>query len=417
MTRALNKLTVKKAEALAEPGRHADGGSLYLDVASSGSKSWVFLFRSPIHRVERNGKAVGRLREMGLGAFGTDQTDRISLAKARALAEDARRLVKAGLDPLDERNRPAPVVVQIPTFGEMADQFVSAMEGQWRNEKHRAQWRMTLEEYAKPLRALPVNGVTVEHVLSVLKPIWQSVPETAGRLRGRIERVLNAAKAAGHRSGENPAAWRGHLENLLPKRPKLSRGHHEAMPWSDVPNFVAKLRERDGIAARAVEFAILTAARSGEVRGAALTEFDLERAIWTVPAERMKGAREHRVPLVPRAIEIAKELSQLPGEAFVFPGARSGSPLSDMSLSAVLKRMKVGATVHGFRSSFKDWATEATGFPNELSEAALAHITGDNTERAYRRGDVLERRRELMEAWARFCEGTGNVVPMRKAAG
>lgn len=275
MARSLNKLTVRKAEALAAPGRHADGGGLYLDITSAGSKSWLFLYRSPVHRTVRNGKPVGRSREMGLGSFGTDQGDRISLAAARTLAEDARRLIKAGLDPLDVRNRALPVAVRVPTFGEMADQYVAAMEGQWRNDKHRAQWRMTLEEYAKPLRALPVNEITVEHVLAVLKPIWQTVPETAGRLRGSIERVLNAAKSAGHRTGENPAAWRGHLENLLGKRPKLSRGHHSAMPWSDVPAFMAKLREREGVAALAVEFLILTAARSGEVRGAVASEFDL----------------------------------------------------------------------------------------------------------------------------------------------
>jgi len=418
MARSINKLTVRKAESLDAPGRHADGGGLYLDITSGGSKSWVFLYRSPVHRTVRNGKPVGRSREMGLGPFGTDQRDRISLAAARALAEDARRLIMAGLDPLDERNRPVPVTVRVPTFGEMADQYVAAMEGQWRNDKHRAQWRMTLEEYAKPLRALPVNEITVEHVLAVLKPIWQTVPETAGRLRGRIERVLNAGKAAGHRTGENPAAWRGHLENLLAKRPKLSRGHHTALPWSGMPEFMAKLRQRQGIAALATEFLILTAARSGEARGAVWDEFDLARNIWIVPAARMKAGREHRVPLVSRAVEILKTVEALPHEAFVFPGQRSGSPLSDMSLTAVLRRMKVDTTIHGFRSSFKDWAHEATSFPNDLSEAALAHITGDATERAYRRGDALDRRRELMEAWARFCDAdtASNIVPMRKAA-
>ena len=255
-------------------------------------------------------------------------------------------------------------------------------------------------------------------VLAVLKPHWEQRPETAGRLRGRIERVLNAAKAAGHRTGENPAAWRGHLENLLPPRQKLGRGHHEALPWSQVPEFMGALRQREGVAALAVEFAILTAARSGEVRGAAWDEFDVAAKLWTVPPERMKAGREHRVPLTARAVEIIETVSKLPNDAYVFPGMKSGAPLSDMSLSAVLRRMTVAATVHGFRSSFKDWASEATSYPNELSEAALAHITGDKVERAYRRGDALERRRELMEAWAQYCEPSpaGNVVAMRKPA-
>lgn len=415
MARSINKLTVRKAESLAAPGRHADGGGLYLDITSAGSKSWVFLYRSPVHRTVRNSKPVGRSREMGLGPFGTDQRDRISMAAARALAEDARRLMKAGLDPLDERNRPVPVTARVPTFGEMADQYVAAMEGQWRNEKHRAQWRMTLTKHAKSLRSLPVNEITVEHVLAVLQPIWQATPETAGRLRGRIERVLNAAKAKGHRTGENPAAWRGHLENLLAKRAILSRGHYPAMAWPDVPLFMTQVREREGIAALAVEFLILTAARSGEVRGATWEEFDLASKVWTIPPERMKGGLQHRVPLVPRAVDILDELAKLPREVCVFPGQRSGTPLSDMSLTAVLKRMKIdGASIHGFRSSFKDWATETTSFPNELSEAALAHVTGDKTERAYRRGDALDRRRELMMAWGAFCGGDENVLQLRK---
>ena len=229
--------------------------------------------------------------------------------------------------------------------------------------------------------------------------------------------MLNAAKAQGYRTGENPAAWRGHLENLLPARQKLSRGHHAAMPWSNVPAFMTALRQREGVAALAVDFLILTAARSGEVRGAALGEFDLKAKIWVVPAERMKAGREHRVPLVARAVEIVETLVKLPESEFVFPGQKVNTPLSDMSLSAVLRRMKLPVTIHGFRSSFKDWASESTSFPNELSEAALAHITGDAVERAYRRGDALERRRELMEAWARFLEAgaAGNVVQMRKS--
>ena len=304
----------------------------------------------------------------------------------------------------------------MPTFGVLADQFLASMSSSWRNEKHRAQWKMTLEEYAKPLRDKPVAEIGVEDVLAVMKSHWEQRPETAGRLRGRIERVLNAAKAQGYRSGENPAAWRGHLENLLPARQKLSRGHHEAMPWAAVPAFMTALRKREGIAALAIEFLILTAARSGEVRGATPGELDLKAKIWIVPAARMKAGRE---PMVARAVEIVETMAELPESGFVFPGQKANTPLSDMSLSAVLRRMKLPVTIHGFRSSFKDWASEATSYPNELSEAALAHITGDKVERAYRRGDALERRRELMEAWARFltADAAGNVVPMRKAVG
>ena len=426
MARGRNKLTAAAARAAKRPGRHADGDGLFLDVTPAGAKSWVLVYRSPVHRAERKGKLVGRTREMGLGPFGEDtKSGRVTLAAARLLADEARRLLAQRLDPLDERNRPAEVAERIPTFGEMADQFIIAMSPGWSNPKHREQWQMTLREYAKPLRDKPVDEITVADVLAVLKPHWERRPETAGRLRGRIERVLNAAKAAGHRTGENPAAWRGHLENLLPARAKLSRGHHAAMAWADVPAFMARLRQREGIAALAVEFTILTAARSGEVRGATWGEVDTAAAVWTVPAKRMKAGREHRVPLVPRAVEIVAEMAKLAeatGEkqpdALVFPGMKRGAPLIDMSLSAVLRRMKVGAvTVHGFRSAFKDWANETTSFPNELSEAALAHLTGDAVERAYRRGDALDRRRELMAAWAGFCAGpaAANVVALRKA--
>ena len=354
---------------------------------------------------------------MGLGGF-----VETSLAEARSKAHSAREHLKAGRDPL-VASKAAAKLSTVPTFGEMANSFITAMEGQWRNEKHRQQWRMTLTVYAKPLRPLPVDQITVEHVLGVLKPIWQTVPETAARLQGRIERVLNAAKATGHRTGENPAAWRGHLENLLPKRQKLTRGHHAALPWREVPRFVATLREREGVAALALEFAILTAARSQEAREARWSELDLEARVWTIPPidpgtrkSRMKAGRMHRVPLAPRAIEIIEIMARLPRGAFVFPGQREGRPLSNMSLSAVLRRMGIAsstATQHGFRSSFKTWAIEATSFPNELSEAALAHNVGDATERAYSRGDRLERRRDLMQEWARFIapSAVDNIVP------
>lgn len=264
---------------------------------------------------------------------------------------------------------------------------------------------MTLREYAAPIREKPVNEVGTEHVLAVLKPIWLEKPETASRLRGRIEHVLDAARAKGYRDGVNPALWRGHLDKLLPKRPKLSRGHHAALPYQDVAAFVGRLREREAVAAIALEFAILTAARSGEVLGARWDEIDLDRKVWTIPADRMKAGRDHRVPLSGRAAEMVQSLSSARVGAFVFPGQRSGKPLSSMALEMVLRRMKVeNATVHGFRSAFRDWCGNETHFPRELAEAALAHVIGDKAEQAYRRGDALEKRRAMMEAWAAYCD-------------
>lgn len=418
MVRALNKLTARAALTLAEPGRHSDGGGLYLDITKTGSKSWVFYYRSPVHRTTKDGKTVGRWREMGLGAYGTE-TDKVSLAAARDLAEAARKLIKNGLDPLDERNRVVAPVARVPTFGEIADQLIKSMSPSWRNEKHRDQWVMTLKEYAAPLREKPVNEIDVTDVLACLNPHWEQRPETAGRLRGRIERVLNAAKAQGHRTGENPAAWRGHLENLLPKRGKLTRGHHDAMPWADVPDFLDKLRKRAGLAAITLEFTILTAARSGEARGAHWDEFDIAAKVWTIPAKRMKAAKEHRVPLTNRMLAILDTVKPLRrDDGLVFPGAKRGAPQTDMTMSAVLKRMKVDTTVHGFRSSFRDWCGDTTSFPREIAEAALAHTIGNKVEVTYRRGDALERRRDLMAAWEQYCTAPvgGNVVELRREA-
>ncbi len=415
MARSLNLLTARGVENEKRPGRHADGGGLYLDINPDGRKSWVVLFRSPVHRAERKAadgtvKAIGKQREMGLGAFGTSN-DLVSLAAARDLAEAARKLLREGKDPLDERNRVAAPVRTVPTFGEVADQFIAAMAPSWKNDKHADQWRMTLKEYAAPIRAKPVDQIAVADVLECLKPHWEQRPETADRLRGRIERVLNAAKASGHRTGENPAAWRGHLENLLPKRQKLTRGHHAAMPYVDVPGFLADLRGRQGVAALCLEFLVLTAARSGEARGARWDEIDADAKVWTIPGydpetgRRMKAGQTHRVPLTPRMLailDIVKPLRR--DDDLVFPGMKDGAPLSDMTLAAVMKRMKRDDfTPHGFRSAFRDWAGSATSFPRELAEEALAHMIGNKVERAYRRSDALERRRELMAAWEQFC--------------
>ena len=394
----LNRLSAKAVSAAKGPALMADGGGLYLRVSGTDAKSWVF--------IHRNGS---KRSEIGLGGLKA-----VPLARARAIAAECRAAVADGKSPKLALSGSKAV----PTFGEMADAYVNDMSSRWKNGKHVDQWRMTLTEYAKPLRSLPVDEVGVDHVLTCLKPHWERRPETANRLRGRIERVLNAAKAAGHREGENPAAWRGHLENLLPSRAKLSRGHHPAMPFAEMPEFISNLRDREGVAALALEFLILTAARSGEVRGTTWDEVDLEAKVWTIPAARMKAGRSHRVPLTDRAIEIltlVRPLKRVDG--LVFPGIKHGTSLSDMTLAAVLRRMKIPqskASPHGFRSSFKDWATETTSFPNELSEAALAHISGDATERAYRRGDQFLRRRELMEAWGKYCEPQAqtNVVTL-----
>jgi integrase len=353
-----------------------------------------------------------RLREMGLGPL-----LKVPLAKARELASEARAQLGAGKDPITERRV---IPERIPTFGEMADDFIETMRPQFRNAKHVAQWEMTLRHYAKPLRSKAVNAIQTEDVLQVLKPIWNAKSETASRVRGRIERVLDAAKAKGHRTGENPALWRGHLANLLPRRRKLARGHHAAMAYPDVPAFIGRLREREAVAALALEFTILTAARSGETFGARWREVDPDAAVWTIPADRMKAAREHRVPLTPRALAILREVAQagVEPDGFVFPGQKRDRPLSTMAMDMLLRRMGVDVTVHGFRSSFRDWCGEESSFPREVAEAALAHVVGDATERAYRRGDALEKRRKLMLAWAGYVEPRkpGNVVPIRPAA-
>ena len=347
----------------------------------------------------------GKRREMGMGAYPA-----ISLAKARKLAEANRAAVEDGRDPIAERAKEAE-----PTFGQCADAFIAGMEAGWRNEKHRAQWRMTLTVYCAPIRSRRVSQITTHDVLAVLTPIWSEKPETASRLRGRIERVLDYAKAKGWRDGENPALWRGHLKNVLPARQRLTRGHHAAMPYGDVPAFVARLRALEAMSARALEFTILTAGRSGETRGATWAEIDFDRALWVIPANRMKAGKEHRVPLTPRAVDLLRDLYELRTSELVFPGQKNGRPLSVMAMDMLLRRMKVDVTVHGFRSAFRDWAGEETGFPRDVAEQALAHAVGDATERAYRRGDALEKRRKLMDSWAAYlAPGTdSNVLKLR----
>jgi integrase len=393
MTRRLNRLSARTVATVKRPGRHADGGGLYLVVDKSGAKRWVFLFRFG-----------GPLKEMGLGGL-----TRVNLAEARRLAEWCRSTLAAGKNPIEARKAAG----RVPTFGECADEFVASMEGKWRNQTHRDQWVMTLTRYTEEIRSMPVNMVETAVVLRVLNPLWQRIPETAARLRSRIEKVLDAARAKGYREGENPARWRGHLETLLPPRQRLTRGHYAAMPYTELPNFMARLRAREGLAAQALEFAILTAARSGEVLGLRWSEIDIEAKVWTVPPTRIKAGREHRVPLSPRALAIMEAMRLIRVSDYVFPGYRAERPLGDMALHMVLKRMEVPYTVHGFRSSFRDWCGEVTNFPREVAEAALAHVVGDETERAYRRGDALEKRRRLMDAWADYCEpNASNVIAL-----
>lgn len=389
------RLTARKV-GTAKPGKYSDGGNLYLIVADSGARKWVLRFTWR-----------GRAKEMGLGS-----AINVPLADAREKAADARRKVAQGLNPIEERKRDG----GIPTFGEMADKVREALSAGFRSEKHKAQWKTTLETYAAPLRAKPVDTIGTDDVLAALKPIWTKKAETASRVRGRIEKVLDAAKAMGFREGENPARWRGHLDHLLPKPLKLTRGHFAAMPYEEVPKFVGHLRKREAVAALALEFCILTAARPGETFGLPWSEIDMEKKIWTVPAERMKPGREHRVPLSHRTFAILKELARLRQGDFVFEGQRRNRPLSSGAMDSLLDRMKVeNATVHGFRSSFRDWAGNVSSFPREIMEMALSHVIGDKAEQAYRRGDALDKRRKLMEAWANYCEPrtTGNVVELK----
>jgi integrase len=393
------RLTARKV-ATAKAGKHSDGGNLYLIVSNTGSRKWVLRFTWR-----------GAAKEMGLGS-GND----VPLADAREKAAEARRQLARGINPIDERKRDG----GIPTFGSVADDVCETLAAGFRNEKHKAQWRMTLTIYAAPLRSKPVDTISAEDVLAVLKPIWTEKPETASRVRGRIEKVLDAAKAKGHRTGENPARWRGHLDHLLPKPLKLTRGHHAAMAYDDVPAFIGELRKRDATAALALEFCILTAARSGEVLGLRCSEIDFDKKIWTVPANRMKAGREHRVPLSARACTILEGLAEVNGRDFIFAGQMRKKPLSNMAMDMILRRMKRDdVTVHGFRSSFRDWSGNITNFPREVTETALAHIIGDKAEQAYRRSDALEKRRKLMDAWAAYCEPRAfeNVVRLgRKGA-
>lgn len=401
-----NRLTARKVASIVTPGRYADGGGLYLRVTPK-QRVWSFMFRWG-----------GKQAEISLG-----NPDKVSLAEARRKADTARRSIADGIHPKSGTAR----VSQIPTFGDMADEYIATHAPHWRNQKHRDQWAMTLGRvrdengrvlrtgYCKSLGNKLVSEITVDDVLAELRPIWSTKAETAFRLRGRIEAVLDAAKVRGFRSGENPAAWRGNLALILPKQSRKRRiEHHPSMPHTEVPAFVAGLRSMTTAGALALDFLILTAARSGEVRGATWREIDLAYRLWTVPKDRMKGGRPHIVPLSDAALAVLERANLVrdvlpgtdPADAYVFPGRKRGAPLSDMALTQALRRLNLDCTAHGFRSSFRDWAGDETDHSREVIEAALAHALGDATEQAYRRSTAIEKRRALMNDWAAYLSGT-----------
>lgn len=404
----LHKLGALKVARLQRKGRYGDGGGLWLQVTDTGTKSWLFRY-----------KREGRGREMGLGALSD-----IGLAEARLRAQECRRLLHEGKDPLEERaaRRAASKAAAAKgvTFQECAQRYISAHEDTWKHPKHRQQWKNTLESYVYPIfGAAAVGGVDVGMVLKAIEPIWSEKPETAARVRMRIETVLDWATVRGYRVGDNPARWRGHLDKMLPARKKVKKvRHHPALPYGEIGDFVAELRKREGVAPRALEFLILNASRTSEVIEGRWSEIDLKAAIWTIAAERMKSGREHRVPLSKRAIAILEALPRDKRSEFIFVGDRRGSPLSNMAMLKQLARMKRSdITVHGFRSTFRDWCAEQTNFPREVAEMALAHVVDDKTEAAYRRGDLFEKRRRLAEDWAEYCGrkslAKGAVVPIR----
>jgi len=399
------KLTAIEVKNLKTPGRYGDGQGLYLRVRDDGRKGWVL--RYMINKVSR---------DMGLGSYPD-----ISLAAARDAAGDARQIIRSGRDPIEARKQ-VPIAKVDHSFRAAAESMLADRGIGWRNEKHAWQWRNTLERFAYPvIGTIDVQDVTTEHIMDILRPIWGEIPETASRVRGRIEAVIDAARASGQPIGANVARWKGHLATRLPPPTRVRRVvHHPSLPWQQMPDFMRALRGRAGFSARALEFTILTAARSGEVRGMTWSEIDLDAAIWTVPADRMKMGRVHRVPLSDAACSLLRAAGTIEGgrTAHVFPGEKSAVQ-SNMGMVVLLRRMngarsgeaaiwKDGLTgepivPHGFRSTFRDWAAEATPYPREVAEAALAHAKGSKVEAAYARTDLLERRRPMMDDWGRWC--------------
>ena len=411
------KLTQLQVDKLKAEGIYSDGAGLSLKVTKYGSKSWVYRYM-----------LAGKAHWMGLGSYPD-----VSLADAREKAAELRKLTRQNIDPLAEKRKEVSIVraaiAKFIDFDKAAEQYIDAQKSGWKNAKHAEQWTNTLKTYASPVIGnIDVSLIETAHIMRILEKdnFWNEKTETAHRVRGRIESILDWATVRKYRTGENPARWKGHLDKLLPARTKVKKiEHHAALPWQEIGAFMVELRNQQGIAARAVELAILTACRSGEVRGAAWDEFDLEAGVWIIPGERMKAKKEHRIPLSSKAIELLrKQQAEFPG-VIVFPGMKvkdgKQTQLSDMSLTAVLRRMEQNEiTVHGFRSTFRDWAAESTAYPGEMVEMALAHTIGNKVEAAYRRGDLFEKRRRLMQDWCDYCDlkaATGdNVIPINSAA-
>lgn len=407
--RVLHKLTARQVAQFAVPGYYGDGGGLWLQVSPTGSKSWIFRYRF-----------AGKAREMGLGPLHT-----VSLADARERALVQRKLVLDGVDPIEsrkaERRTAVSNAVRAVTFRKEAEDYIESHRAGWKNAKHADQWTATLQTYAYPhIGTLLVSEIDTDAVMRCLQPIWTTKTETASRVRGRIEAVLDYATAMKHRTGDNPARWRGHLDHLLPRPTKVTKTeHHSALPYAEAPAFMKELRAQPVLSARALEFTILTATRTGESIGARWAEVDLDAAEWVIPANRMKAGVQHRVPLSSHAVRVLKGLQGL-DEHHVFPGAKTGKPLSNMAMLELLQGRRLGRTdltVHGFRSTFRDWAAETTNFPNEVVEMALAHTIKDEVEAAYRRGDLFAKRAKLMQAWGDYCTrevGAANVTEFRK---
>lgn len=395
---AIERLTALQVRRITSPGNYCDGGGLYLQVTSDGARSWIYRYM-----------LVGKAREMGLGPLHS-----VSLAEARIKAAAARKLKSEGIDPIEARRADlarkrvseAEAAAKRVTFKDAAERCIKSHSAAWKNPKHAAQWPSSLEAYAYPAFGdVTVDAIDTGLVLKAIEPIWLTKPETASRVRGRIESILDWARVRGYSEGENPARWRGHLDHLLPARSRVRKvEHHAALPFAKIGAFMMDLRDRESLAARALEFAILTAARTSEVLGATWREMDLTAKIWTVPAERMKAGREHRVSLCDEAVSLLKRVRELATGELVFPGAKADRPMSNMAMLMLLRRMGRGElTAHGFRSTFRDWAAECTTHPNEVVEMALAHTIGNKVEAAYRRGDLFDRRRQLMTDWGRYC--------------
>lgn len=403
MARTLNRLSTLKVTRAKRPGMHADGGCLYLRVATGGSRQWIFRYT-----------AGGRLRDMGLGSVST-----FSLSEARERARDARKLLADGIDPISAKRARSTALLaadaKAMTFAQCATAYIASHEAGWSNALHRSQWTNTLTQHVHPvIGPLPVAAIDTALVMRTLEPIWTKIPETAARVRGRIEAILDWARVSGFRAGENPARWRGHLDHLLPAKSRVQKiEHHAALAYTQVGEFMAKLRKRTGVSARVLELLTLTAGRLGEVRGATWPEIDLAAKVWVVPGGRMKSGKEHRVPLSPPAVAVLHEMAAIRESDHVFPGVRG--PIGGSAPLMLMKEL-TGTTVHGLRSTFRDWAAERTNFPREVAELALAHAVGSDVERAYQRGDLFEKRRALMGAWAQYCaaveKSESKVVPI-----